>query len=123
MGAGAGELVERIGEESLLAAEIVDEKPDNEASDSVDEADGGSFDVFVDVDGAGVQVDVLVEPEEIEEVRNEDDSEGGKEGVAESGLEDGDGHDDVILTVVTIGGGGGEGEKGTDEDGNGSYAL
>ena len=112
-------MFEGISEKEFLAAKIVDENPDDDAGDGVDETDGGCFDVFIDVDGAGMQVDVLIKPEEVEEVREKDDGNRGKEGVAESGLEDGNGHQDVVLAIVAIGGRGSEGENGVNQDRNG----
>jgi len=122
MGAGAGKLFERIGEEEFLAVKIVDENPDHETRNGVDEADGGGFNVLVDIDGARVQVKVLIEPEEIKEVSEEDDGESAKKRIAESRLEDGNGHQYVVLAVAAVGGGSGEGKGGADEDGDGGEA-
>lgn len=116
MRAGTGELFERIGEEELLATKVVDKQPHDEPCDGVNEADGGGFDVFIDVSGAGVKVDVFVKPEEIQEISEEHDGECGNERIAEGGLEHGYGHEDVVLAVVAIGGGSSEGKYDVDED-------
>lgn len=116
--AGAGQLVERIGEKELLAAKTVDEEPDNQTGDGVDEADGRGFDVLIHIDGTGMEMDVLIEPEEIEEISEKNDSESREERIAEGSLKNRDGHKNVKLAIVAIGGGSSEGENDVDEDGN-----
>jgi len=122
MRAGTSELLKGISEKQFFSAKIVDQDPDHKSGDGVNKADGGSFDVFIDVDRAGMKMNILVEPEEIEEVCQEDDEQRGEEGITKRSLKNGDSHQDVILTVVAVGGRCGEGKDSADENRNGGDA-
>ena len=113
-------MFEGIGQKQFFAAKVVDEEPDDQAGDGVDEADGGSLDVFVDIDGAGMEMNVLIKPEKVEDVGEKHDDKGREEGIAESGLQNRDGHQNVVLAVVAIRGGGGKSQTDIDQDRDGS---
>lgn len=70
-----------------------------------------------------MNAEVLKDPEKIQKVGDGHDQECATEGVTEGGLKDGDGHEDVILAVIAIGGGGSESDGGIDENGDGGDGV
>jgi hypothetical protein len=118
LGARAGKLLEAVGERELLATKAIDEEPDNDGGDRIDEGDCAGFDVLIDFNAASVQAGILPEPEEIQKIREKHDGESPAKRVVERSLKHRDAHEDVILAVVAIGGGGGKGEDGVKEDGD-----
>ena len=116
MRAGAGKLLEGIGEIEFLAAKMVDQQPDNQTSKSVDEGDGGGFDILIDFDSARMQMDVLVKPEEVKEVSDKNHGKGREKRIPERRLENRDGHENVVLAIVAIGSGSGNGKNDVDQN-------
>ncbi len=121
--AGAAELFEAVGKEEFLAVQILHEKPGDEAEDGIDEGDGTGFNVFVGLNDSAMEAEILKDPEEIQKVGKGHDQDGAAQGVVEGGLKDGEAHEDVILAVTAVGGGGSDGHHGIDEDGDGGDGV